>query len=245
MRSSPGSKRWLPMLVLGLVLAAAPASAQPAPSPEAQARALFQEGLRFADHGDWERAVHRFRRALAARASAPIRYNLARSLAQLQRSAEALLELERLRGDASAGEEVQAAAARLRAEIERRRARLIVEVRGEAGGALVTVDGLPIRADEVGTPTPVDPGVRVARLLRGAQPLDVQEVEVPRGGLARVVLQAGAPPAETSGQTDGWVLPVAVGAVLVAVAASVAIGVAVSDADASASSDGLVVVAFP
>lgn len=210
------------------------ARAQPSEDEIVQrARTFFQEGLDFADHGDWERAVHRFRRALELRESDPIRFNLARSLSEMGRSVEALGELERLLDEERVSPEVRDAAARLQARIRRRLGRLVVQVEGQAEGAHVTVDGLPLPPERLGAPILIDPGVRVARLLRGTEQLDVEEVEVPRGGHARVVLavpalalDAGPSPANGDGEVWAWVLGTA--GVLVAIGVGTAIGVAVT-----------------
>ncbi|HMI90773.1 MAG TPA: hypothetical protein VK509_05385, partial [Polyangiales bacterium] len=85
---------WRIMLVSCLLtaaaLTAAPARAQSEDaSRAASARALFEEGVTFADQGHWDEASDRFRRALALRDSAVIAYNLASALQETGHLVEA------------------------------------------------------------------------------------------------------------------------------------------------------------
>ena len=202
-----------------------------------RARTLFGEGLELADAGDWDRAVHRFRRALELRAAAPIRYNLATSLARMGRLVEALEEVEAILEDPEADEEVQAASRTLQAELTPRLGRLSVTIRGDASGTLVTVDGRPW--ESLGEPIAADPGIRVARLMRDTDELDVEEVDVPEGGAARVQLEVPMPTRIAApdlavteepgaeGGDDGLIIGLVVGAGVLAVGAAVLIGVLV------------------
>lgn len=204
-----------------------------------RARTLFGEGLELADAGDWDRAVHRFRRALELRAAAPIRYNLATSLARMGRLVEALEEVDAILEDSEADEEVAAASRTLQAELTPRLGRLSVTIRGDASGTLVTVDGRPW--ESLGEPIAADPGIRVARLMRDTEELDVEEVDVPEGGAARVQLEVPIPtriaapelavtpeePEVEEGGDDGLVIGLVVGAGVLAVGAAVLIGVLV------------------
>lgn len=216
------------LLVLSHAGAAVAQSAPEDPAAE-EARRLFEEGLGFADADDWERAVERFRRALALRESAPIRYNLARSLASLGRVTEALEEAARILAQPGADAAARAAATELRSELQARLGRLTVVVAGESAGAHVTIDGRPLRPEALGAPAVVGAGVRVARLVRGADELDVQEVEVPPGGTAAVVLEAPSA-ARATGGADDWVAPVVVGVAVVLVGAAVLAGVLLAEA---------------
>lgn len=222
------------------ILAPAALSAQDAEAEDvtAEARALFEEGLELADAGDWERAVHRFRRALDLREATPVRYNLAMSLAHMGRMVEALAELERVLADPSIGDDVRAPATALRDALRSRLGGLVVEVVGDHEGTVVTVDGRPWEA--LGFAAPADPGIRVVRLLRGTTQLDVAEADVPTGDVARVTLEvprevpAGAlegdaPPAEAGGSDDGWIWGVVIGLVVVAAAAATVTAVVLMD----------------
>lgn len=233
---------WILSLVLVRVfLGPAPASAQEVPSPSeeatARARTLFQEGLELADRGQWERAVPRFRSALELRDAAPVRYNLAASLARIGRLLEAIEELDRILADATVDEAVRQTARELRQELHPRLGALVVSVRGDAEDTQVTVDGRPW--EPVGRTAPADPGVRVVRLLRGMQELDVEEIDVPEGGVTRVNLEAHAPifgsqtgyeSSEGSGASDeALVWGIVLGTVLALTGGAIAVGVFVSE----------------
>jgi hypothetical protein len=207
------------------------AHAQEAAAPSedevtARARALFDEGLELADAGDWERAVPRFRRALDLREAAPVRFNLATSLSHMGRLVEAIEELDRILTDPEADAEVREAARELRAELRPRLGRLTVTVRGDAEGTHVVVDGRPW--DALGIAAVADPGVRVVRLLRAMQELDVEEADVPEGGATRVILEVPAPAASTEpvasaedgGSDDAWIWGVVTGVILVVAGAA-------------------------
>ncbi|MEM9319022.1 MAG: tetratricopeptide repeat protein [Pseudomonadota bacterium] len=192
----------LPRLALALAVgvAAAPALAQPEgpvigseQAVSEQARTLFQQGLGFADRGDWERAVERFRHALELRDTPNVRYNLAQSLAQMGRLVEALEELDRVLSFESASDDVREAATSLKADLQPRLGHLLIRVNEELEGSQVTIDGRPIGSPRPPGNVATDPGVRVVRLLRDAEELDVEEVDVPEGGEASVVLEV--PPA--------------------------------------------------
>lgn len=216
-------------LVATLLSRAAPAGAQDTPAPVSpetteRARTLFQEGLRLADEGDWERAVHRFRRALELRESAPVRYNLATSLAHMGRRVEAIEELDRVLAHEDADQEIRASAIQLRRELSSRLGRLRVDVRGDAHGTLVTVDGRPWSA--VGAVGLADPGVRVVRLLRDLTELDVEEADLAEGGDARVVLEV---PGTAPASDDAWIWGIVIGVALVAIGAGIVTGVVLAD----------------
>ncbi len=208
-----------------------------------RARTLFGEGLELADAGDWDRAVHRFRRALELRAAAPIRYNLATSLARMGRLVEALEQCAAIVEDPEADETVKAAARTLQVELDPRLGRLTISVRGDATGTHVTLDGRPW--ETLGAPAAADPGIRVARLMREMEELDIEEVDVPEGGTAQVQLEVPVPlavVAETTpdpdpieepivepGSDDGLIIGLIVGAGVLAVGAAILIAVLVSD----------------
>jgi hypothetical protein len=219
-----------PLSVLAFVLALSSTAAAQDDATE-QARALFNDGLAFAEHSDWERAAQRFRAALELRESANIRFNLAQSLAHMGRLLEALEESARVLEDESADQQVRNAAGALSASIRPRLGLLVVEVRGDAADTQVTVDGRPLLPEQIGVALPSDPGVRIARLLRGAIELDMAEVDVPRGRQAHVLVEAPASAASVpeSGWDDGWTWAIAISSVVVVAAAAIVIGFAVAD----------------
>lgn len=208
-------------IVAVVLMCSAAAAAQE--DDESRARTLFNEGLAFADHGDWERAVHRFRAALELRDSAQIRFNLAQSLARMDRLVEAIEELQRIDLTPGVEREVREAAGHLLAQSQRRLGRLTVEVRGDAEGTQVTIDGRPLV--ELNVPVPTDPGVRIARLLRGAAMLDVEEVDVGEGGEASVVLEVARAPSAARAGDNAWIWGLVAGAAALVLGTSIAIGV--------------------
>jgi hypothetical protein len=209
---------------------------------QARARELFREGVALADTGDWERAVHRFRRALERYESPSVRYNLAHSLSRMGRLVEARGELDLVRADPDAPPEVWQAAEELRREIEPRIGRMIIAVHGDLDGASVMLDGRPIADHLLGRSVPSDPGVRVVRLLRGSEELDHAEVDVPEGGASEVSLQSRPPilaaprarprPAPPASD-DGWIWGLSIGAALVAIGIAVVVGVSMSEQSGS------------
>jgi tetratricopeptide (TPR) repeat protein len=206
--------------------------AQPGDDPPEvrRARSLFNEGLAYADNGDWDLAVQRFRAALDLRESANIRFNLAQSLVRMGRLVDALEELQRIDADPEVAEELRASAAQLRARLEPRLGRLTVEVAGDASGTHVVIDSRPIEHSSTAVLT--DPGVRITRLLRGMITLDVEEVAVPEGREARVILEVpridplGHGQPRASRGDDALIWGLVIGSIaLAAVGAIVAVGV--------------------
>lgn len=220
--------------IAGALLFAGSAHAQPEAPPEedpatVRARALFEEGVELADHGEWDRAVHRFRSALEHRESSRVRLNLAVSLARMGRMVEALEELERVLADPEVDEAVEREAELLREETAPRLGRLMVQVIGGLQDAHVTVDGRPWVL--LGEPGPADPGVRVVRLIEGDAELDVEEADVPEGGEARVVLEQPAPleSDDEEGDDDSWIWGTVIGAAIVVVGAAVVTAVVLAE----------------
>ncbi|MCC6874236.1 MAG: hypothetical protein IT378_07990 [Sandaracinaceae bacterium] len=99
-------------------------------------------------------------------------------------------------------------------------------------GARVTVDGRPLAPAQLGSAVPSDPGVRVARLVRGSDELDLREVDVPEGGGAEVSLglPAGGPRGQPArGDVTGeWWLWALIGALVVGAGAAIVSGVALA-----------------
>ncbi len=229
LRGAPLGRALIAAVLLSL-LASAPASAQRGVrARDERARSLFREGLEFADHDDWERAVQRFRAALELRDTPAIRFNLARSLSRMGRLLEALDELANVLANREVQEDVRTMAQSLRTELEPRLGQLVVVVQNAEDDTHVTVDGRALARERFGLPTPTDPGVRVARLMRGTAQLDLEEVDVPEGGLSRVVLEGVgsavtiAPPAAANDDALIWGL--IAGGLVVAAALAITLGV--------------------
>jgi hypothetical protein len=155
------------------------------------------------------------------------------------RLVEALEELGRVLADPTAADDVREGAARLRDELLPRLGRLTVEVRGASEDTIVTIDGRPLPRDAIGGPAPTDPGVRVARLVRGTDELDVQEVDVPEGGSAHVLLAIAPMPVVpvreeepapvAQGSDDAWIWGIVIGAVVLVTGGAAVLGWALTD----------------
>lgn len=243
--------RWLAWATgVWIVTASSMAFAQPTEAPpvdpDAQrtaiARALFEEGLELADREQWAAAADRFHRANEVRSSGPIRYNLAGSLARLGRVVEAIELLHSVEDDAEAEEAVVNAARRTRRRLERRLARLSIEVPEEHEGATVLLDELELPREATGVAFPVDPGQHVVMLRRDGTEIDRAEVELASGQEGEVRF---APPAVAA--TGGRILSQAWfwGAVsMVVVGAAVATLIVINADDDSPSGAGVPLVAF-
>lgn len=176
---------------LTLAVAPRPAAAQDEHASSA-ARALFQEGLRFVDAGQWGPARDRFRRALALRPSPLIAFNLATSCVHVGRLVEAMELFEQVRRDDLAPADARAASAREIAELRPRLGRLVVHVVGAPEGATVRVDGQVLPAALVDVATPVDPGPHAVDAQRDGESVTHAAADVPVGGTAELTLHVPA-----------------------------------------------------
>jgi len=179
-------------MALTLAVAVRPAAAQDVHATSA-ARALFQEGLRFVDAGDWAAARDRFQRALVLRPSPLIRFNLATSCAHVGRLVQAMELFEQVRRDGRAPADARAASARELAVLRPRLGRLVVHVRGAPAGATVRVDGRVLPSALVGVAAPADPGPHTADAQRDGGSVTHGTADVPAGGTAELTLEV--PPA--------------------------------------------------
>ncbi|MBI2894836.1 MAG: hypothetical protein HYY06_14875 [Deltaproteobacteria bacterium] len=179
--------RVLVVLTMTSVLPALPvvAGAQPSEEDTAAARVLFEEGRRLASEESWSEAADRFRRALSLRASPAIRYNLAVALEHIGKLVEASEQLRLAAREAPERDPARRPAEQLLASIGPRIGRLTVYVEADLAGAEVLLDGRPLAAALFGVATPVDPGVHVVTVRRGAAERS-REVEISEGGEARL-----------------------------------------------------------
>lgn len=128
------------------------------------ARALFDEGLKYVDSGQWEQAQDRFARVLSLRYSAVAQYNWGLSLARLGRSVVAASALRRLLTDVNLDPHVHEHASSLLREVEARFAWLNVRVQGECTGCEVSLNDQPWPWAAIGVFVPVDAGSYALRL---------------------------------------------------------------------------------
>lgn len=205
--ASSGTSLVACVLGLSVALGCAPVARAQDRSPTEEARALFQEGIALADRGDWATAVTRFRDALALRDTPTIRYNLARCLQRLARYVEALEQLDALENGERATALVRRQAAQIRADVEPRIGRIVVQVRGAGADHYVTLDDRPLDPTRLADPIPVDPGTRHVALHAGDRVLERIEVVVPEGGAAHVVLSAAIASAVAAEPTPAGGIP--------------------------------------
>jgi hypothetical protein len=123
----------------------------------ATARALFDQGLEYADAGRWQEAADRFRRAYEAKATAEIAYNLATAYVRLGYLAAAAGLLRRVVDDDEAPPAVRDAARVRLAQVSPRLGRLTVRL-APAPGAYAYLDGRLLAPSTIGVVLPVDPG---------------------------------------------------------------------------------------
>ncbi len=150
----------LPAILCATVLfsVARPAGAQSA--DETSARALFGEGRRLADDGQYAAACPKFEQARKLFASAGVLVNLADCYERIGRTASAWTAF----GDAAvvAGRTNRAAdvaeAKRRQALLEPRLSSVVVRVAHEVPGLTVKRDGVSLSFSPSGVATPVDPG---------------------------------------------------------------------------------------
>lgn len=154
----------------------------------ASARALFEEGVKLADAGQWNDAAERFQRALSLRDSQVIRYNLAAALVELGRVVEASEMLRQVQRGAGDDPELRTQAEQQLALANSRLARLTIRVEGELGGREVSLDGRTLSSALVGVAIPVDPGSHAVKLLAGDTELDAQSVQLPDGASTAITL---------------------------------------------------------
>jgi hypothetical protein len=151
----------------------------------ASARALFQEGVQFAELGSWARAEDTFRRALSLRVSPVLSYNLASALAEQGKLVEAFDVLSRTSFE-GVGADLQTAASSLRGKLSRRIGRVTVSVIGMQPEDRVLFDGRSLFSAQLGRAVAIDPGKHDVWLERAGQTLS-QKSFVLGDGEQRVV----------------------------------------------------------
>src|ERR1700742_1593346 len=161
-------------LVLAAVSGRAPVAAQrveaPAaadPARDASARALFEEGVKLAEQGDWTRAEDRFRRALSLRNSAVIAYNLARALSEQGKLVEASEVLRKVEQDEKVEPQMMQSISALQAELGPKIGRIAVLVRNRTAGDRILLDGSELLDAQIGVEIPIDPGNHRLSFQRG------------------------------------------------------------------------------
>ena len=178
------------------VFAQAPAAnAESAVAVEARnttmARALFDEGLKYVDSEQWEKAQDRFARVLSLRYSPVAQYNWGLSLARLGRGVVAASALRRLLTDVNLDPHVHEHATSLLRDVESRFAWLNVRVQGECTGCAVFLDEQEWPWAAIGVFVPVDAGSYALRLRLGNNLLAEQRLSIAATERMEVNLASG------------------------------------------------------
>jgi hypothetical protein len=187
------------------VLLHAPAAAPQTDDELAAARKIFVQAVADEDAGRFDTALEKFQRVQAVKDTANVRYRIATCLEALGRRAEALSNFEatvRLaEGDKTAAEAARASAARID-QLDRVVPRLKVVLPPDAPPETeVRVDDLPIAADALRNPIPLDPGHHtISANALGRVPYRTG-VTLPEGGTVTitVALPPLTPPAADAG----------------------------------------------
>jgi hypothetical protein len=166
----------------------------------AAARKLFGQAVADEDEGRYDTALEKFQRVEAVKDTANVRYRIATCLENLGRRAEALSNYEEAvrlaEGDKTAAEAARASAARIE-QLDRVVPRLTVVLPPDAPpDTEVRVDDLPLGADALRNPMPLDPGHHtIAANALGRAPYRTG-VTLPEGGAVTitVALQPLVPP---------------------------------------------------
>jgi tetratricopeptide (TPR) repeat protein len=188
---------------------AQPAPPAPAPTPvpttapateddagrAASARALFQQGVKLADAGQWTEAAQHFQSALALRDSPVIAYNLASALGQLGQLLNASQLLRRVSTDPLADPELRASASASLANIEPRLGRLHLQLQGDQPGDRIAIDDRVLPQTQLGVAFPIDPGTHVVSVQRGEQVLQSEPIVVFEGVTRELSLRLVPTPA--------------------------------------------------
>jgi len=180
--------------LLAALITAVPARARGEAGPEgarqATARTLFAEGLEYSDAGRWQEAADRFGRAYQMKPTAEIAYNLAQAYVRLGHLRDATDLLRRAATDPDAPPRVREAARARLAQVTPRLGRLAVRL-DLRQDALVTVDGRPLEAGNLGVLMAVDPGPHLVQARWGDGQDVSRRVTVAEGAESTVIL---APP---------------------------------------------------
>ena len=171
-------------------LVAPRARAEEEVTPSAQA--LFEEGRRLLLEGDYEQACARLAESQLEEPAAGTLLNLAFCHEQLGRTATAYAEYQHvLVRSVGAGDEARAALVRERlAALEPRLIRLRIRRAPDSGaGAVLELDGVRLRPEDLDAPIPVDPGRhRLGGVAAGERPFELVVVAEQPGATLEVLV---------------------------------------------------------
>jgi hypothetical protein len=139
--------------------------ASAASGDEAAARALFAEGRKLVDEGNYVEACPKFEESLRLDPGTGTSFNLADCFERVGRTASAWARfLDVAAASKADGQVDRERVARMRAErLEPLLARLVIEVKSPIQGLVVERDGVLVGEASWGVPVPVDPGERRLR----------------------------------------------------------------------------------
>jgi hypothetical protein len=159
-----------------------------------RARSLFEEGLAFIEHKQWEEAAQRFEEVLRIRTSNVVAYNLAFALVQLGRLTEAAELLRPIANDVTSSDVVGGTARQLLSEVEPKIASVTVRLTGDPTGTLVFVGSHSMPVEHQGLPVNVDPGSYEVRVEREGAVVASHHVNVGGAYPLHVDVTLGVPP---------------------------------------------------
>lgn len=192
-------------IVGALFLAPAAASAQSSDADRTAARALGQAGHEALDNKDFTTAVDRFTRADALIHAPTFLLGIAQAQVGLGKLASALETYQRLVREGLPSSPPPAflraldAARKELAALALRVPYLTIEVTGAgARAARITIDGVEVRSDEIGTKRAVDPGKHLIRAVaEGFAPAEATVTSLERK-VEQVTLEPRATPAPST-----------------------------------------------
>lgn len=182
------------VVVASLGLAQPAAAQQSDQERTALARSLFEQAVAHGEAGRWTEAADLYRRVLALRPTAHVKFNLAIALTHLGDIVEPAELSRQVIRDPGAPESARNDAQDLLASLEPRIATLTVRIEGDPEGATIRLDGAPLEAVSIGVGIPVDPGTHEVQALRGEEVVASASAEVAEGASGEVTLEVPPPP---------------------------------------------------
>lgn len=197
-----------------------------------RARELFQQGLQLSDQNRWAEAAQNFEQALALRDAPSIRYNLAASLARIDRLEEAANHAETVINHAETTPELRAQAEQILTEIGGRLSRIELSLEGFETPPRVVLDGTLLNPEQLSRPQWRLPGHHVATAEQGGAEVARVEADTTAGAPQVITLRLVPREVVTPPPDDGddhplvrdWRLWVGVGAAVAVTA--IALGLA-------------------
>src|SRR5262249_48598748 len=128
------------------------------------ADALYDEGAKLVEHGEWQSAIDRLSQAQALQDSPRVRLELGRALSHVGSLVRAFEVLQSVSLNSTADQATEQAAKRELIELERRLPRLTLIAEGKSAGSIVLLDGRLLATGPLEHGIPVDPGRRTVAI---------------------------------------------------------------------------------